>query len=130
MRSRDFNFDLLKGSTITSIEGVEEGSGEINISLTDGRNFVMYHEQHCCEDVGVYDVAGDVANVVNLPLTLSEYQVLDDRPDDAPVGKDDYIESETWSVFRLGTEKGTLTIRWCGSSNGYYSESVSFVEES
>lgn len=125
---KDFNFDLLKGSTISSISPVEAGIDEVRLTLTDGRSFLMYHEQDCCESVRVESVVGNIGNLAESPLTFSEWKVLDGRPDDVPTGKDEYIESETWTVFRLGTVKGDVTIRWLGSSNGYYSESVSFVE--
>jgi len=48
-------------------------------------------------------------------------QLLDD---DSAIESQD--ESCTWTFYRINTIKGTVVIRWYGSSNGYYSESVSF----
>ena len=92
-----------------------------------GRKFVLFHDRDCCESVTIDDIAGDLEDLVGSPLTLSE------EVSSADMGygdsKEDGDESFTWTFYRFATAKGYVTVRWYGTSNGYYSESVSFAEK-
>ena len=119
---RDFS-DII-GKTFSSASGLRSGEDYITFEFTDGTKYEMYHEQDCCEGVYVEDVCGDVDDLLGAV-------VLDAREDTNSTdtfGKTGYEvdESFTWTFYNIQTNKGSVQIRWFGSSNGYYSESVSF----
>lgn len=116
---RDVPFETLQGETIVALAGAAPGSDEITITTASGRTFRMKHYQDCCEEVSVEEVVGDVNAIVGHRLLLA-------RMDTHREGKS---YSDTWTFYHLATVKGTVTLRWLGSSNGYYSEEVSFGEE-
>lgn len=92
-----------------------------------GKVFRFTHFQDCCESVYVEDVCGDLQDLVGSPLLVAEeVSSLDDFKPDEP--NSDW-ESRTWTFYKFATNKGNVTVRWLGTSNGYYSESVSYVEE-
>lgn len=113
-------FADIAGKTITEIHGMEVGNDVIFFVCDDGTIYKMYHEQDCCESVDINDICGEVDFLLNTPITLAEEVVQDG-------GENDY-GSSTWTFYNFGTVKGYVTIRWYGESNGYYSESVSFVK--
>ena len=116
----DIKFEELKGATIAAIEKTDE---EVTMALADGRIVTLYHSQSCCENVWLEDVVGELGDLVGTPLLLAEESGSTDRPDDLKA--EEYSpESETWTFYRMGTINGTVVLRWCGQSNGYYSEEV------
>ena len=118
------NVNVLMGKTLSSITG-DIGCYEIVFKTTDGETYKMYHEQNCCECVNVEDIVGDLQDLVGSPILLAE--VVDgENPADFD---DKYYDSYTWTFYKFATIKGYVDIRWFGSSNGYYSEDVSFCKE-
>ena len=100
-----------------------ENTGDIRFETTDGEVFVLTHHQDCCENVQIDDVCGDLNDLVGSPLIQAEEVSNYDGPEPGERG---YDSSYTWTFYRFATAKGFVTIRWFGTSNGYYSESVSF----
>lgn len=81
----------------------------------DGECFVLYHVQDCCENVEISDICGDLTDLQNNPILRAEAR---SQKGDANA------ESYTWTFFEFATVKGSVTIRFFGESNGYYSESA------
>lgn len=116
------NISILLGKTLRKIVvGIEKD--EIFFQDSDGQYYMMYHEQDSCESVSIEDVVGDWKDLVQGdPIILAEEVSNDDAHK-----KDAYCdESHTWTYYKLATIRGTVNIRWYGTSNGYYSERVDF----
>lgn len=92
-----------------------------------GDVYRMFHDQDCCESVSIEDFNGDAEDLVGVPIMLAEESTSDVDPTDEGRDKDKY-DSNTWTFYRFRTIKGTVSIRWYGTSNGYYSESVDIVK--
>lgn len=116
-------FEDLLGKTLISISGAV-GEDEVNFVLENGDTYQLYHEQDCCEDVWIEDICGDLSDLVGHPILLAEESVND--PHDEISSSADKYMSHTWTFYRMSTIKGSVTIRWHGESNGYYSERVDF----
>lgn len=118
----EVKFSDLVGLTLTAVRGHHVGSERLTLETQEGRSFVMYHSSDCCESVDLNDVAGDIADLVGNPLVQAEEASnSDDKPSE-------YADSWTWTFYKLATVKGSVTLRWLGESNGYYSERVCFEE--
>lgn len=128
----------LVGAVITKIEG---GKGDEELVLrVAGRNRAcrIFHVSDCCEKVYLADVVGDLKDLVGSPVldaeSVSASQAIPftDPAEEAAwrLGEKRYQEeldgadSYTWTFVRISTAKGTVSLRWLGVSNGYYSEDV------
>ena len=102
--------DLL-GKTITR---VLQSTEEFYLLFDDNTYFRLYHEQCCCETVELIDIDGDTDDLVG--GTLREAEVVTHEWETS--------ESERWTYYKFGTQKGSVSLRWYGSHNGYYSNTV------
>jgi hypothetical protein len=110
-------FKELLGRTLCKAEADDT---VLTLYLSD-TNYVRFeHHQDCCEHVYIEDICGDLDDLIGAPLVEAEEV---SNYDAGPLGG--YDESYTWTFYRFRTRKGSVTVRWYGTSNGYYSESVS-----
>ena len=116
------NFNKLQWETLTGI--TLKSDREIIFNCESGNVFLMHHIQDCCESVYIEDICGDPKDLIG-SIVLNAEEVSNYEP---PKGIEDGAESFTWTFYKLDTTKGSITIRWYGESNGYYSESVDFEQ--
>ena len=112
-------FEDLVGKTLSSVRNHKDE--ELYFITIGGEEFKLYHEQDCCENVTIQDICGDLDDLVGSEILLAE-EVCNGSEE----GEE--YESSTWTFYKLATNKGAVTIRWLGTSNGYYSERVDFCQ--
>ncbi len=113
-------FEDLVGETLTSALLIGEHNDEIIFETESGKKYKMFHDQECCECVYIEDICGDLNDIVGNKILMAY-----ESSSDADIGDD---QRATWTFYHIATIKGSIVIRWCGKSNGYYSESVDFID--
>lgn len=107
----------------------------IYFHCVSGKSFVMQHIPECCEQVHIEDIYGDIGDILNTPILVAEQRSVawpsyaeSERPPGLPIELECRDDSDTWTFYTIRTIKGTIDIRWHGSSSGNYSERVDFSE--
>lgn len=111
-------FSELLGKTITYLHKTED---VLLFICDDDTKYIQFHIQECCESVILEDVCGDLSDLIGTPILYAEEV-------GGQTGETGDYESHTWTFYKLSTIKGSVTLRWYGTSNGYYSESVDFAQ--
>lgn len=121
MRTSEFVEDLseMVGQTFSKVTADHDAVYFEN----DKVKYSFFHEQDCCENVQVEEIIGDLEDLADLPLLVAREDSNADFP--APSNNE---ESYTWTFYNFATYKGWVTIRFLGTSNGYYSESVTCMK--
>ena len=129
------NFDELVGKTLKSVDN--KNDEQLIFTTTDDEKYMLYHEQDCCEKVLIEEIYGDLSDIVgSIILVADEIANNDMITGDLEIINDDMIavdldldlDSYTWTFYKIDTIKGGVTIRWLGTSTGYYSEAVDFCK--
>lgn len=122
MDSKEFLSQII-GATVLSVS-----SEDPFILVTDRGTLDLHHDQDCCESVYLEDVTGDVNDLVGGVITLFEERsdtYESEKRSDTYECDEQHAEDGTWTFYEIRTTKGDVTLRWLGTSNGYYSEGVS-----
>ncbi len=118
----DINISEFVGKTFVSINVRDEF---IDFLTDKKEKYQMYHEQDCCETVYVDDICGNIVDLLESPILKAEERTSNDNRKE---GQEYYEDSFTWTFYEIATIKGSVTIKWYGESNGYYSEEVSIAK--
>ncbi len=114
----------LLNEVLYKIDIDRDDSDTIHFYTLSGKEFIMYHDQDCCESVVIEDINGNIDHLIGSPILRA-----DEKTSNTPSGSEGYTpESCTYTFYTLATLKGYVDIRWFGESNGYYSEDVSISQ--
>lgn len=106
----------LKGLTVQSVTGLEEGSAEVTFNLYNGSKIIMFHEQDCCESVYLEDVCGHEEDLID--ATILHFEERYSTHEETAEG------DKKFTFYDIQTDRGCVNLRWIGTSNGNYSVSV------
>lgn len=116
------NISELIGKYVWRVDTETTDPNLLALHLTNKMVAYFRHYQDCCECVYLADVTGDLDD-------LLEAEIYDAR-EDSERGGEHGDSTYTWTFYNIRTSKGTITLRFNGESNGYYSEEVDFdIEE-
>ena len=94
---------------------IEQTDSELTFYLHNGELVRFYHPQDCCESVYIEDISGNLSSLLFKPLLQAD---------------ENYFHKSDYTFYTFANSSSVVDVRWCGSSNGYYSESVDIDIES
>ncbi|GAF79942.1 unnamed protein product [marine sediment metagenome] len=119
----------LKGKEFSSIKKIEyQGCDAIEFISDSGDKFIMNHGQDCCEEVYIEDICGDLDDLTNSPLLMSEKVSNNETPDGVDIDSL-FHEYCLWTFYKFATTKGYVTIRWYGGTDSCYALDVDIWKE-
>ena len=113
------NLEQFEGKIFTSVFQTDN-KGQDEIHFLGEESYKMSHFQDCCENVDIESIVGNLTDLIDTPIV--------DATQTTENGENGSYDSYTWTFYNFRTIKGSVTIRWNGESNGYYSESVDVIK--
>ena len=121
-------------SRVYTICSTIDSADRIIFITKDSEYFSLYHQPECCESVCLEDICGDLDDLVNSPILTAEKVSSEDAATVKIQSQSWYNRrhefTNVWTFIKIGTKKGSVTIRFYGSSNGYYAEDVDLFQTS
>lgn len=123
----EVNFSSIVGLTFSSIK-ISYDKDRIDFIAIDGSEYSMFHYQDCCESVYLTDTYENISELCNQKI-LQAYETSS-KPTEDEMKKLELYDGDTneFTFYTISTFAFSITLRWLGTSNGYYSTSVSFVQ--
>lgn len=118
MRQYIDDFSELEGLTFSEVNS--NNYDEIIFKQDNSTKYQMIHTQDCCENVSIEEIHGDLKDLVDTPILHASERTQNGAPNQWGL--------EMWTFYELRTIKGSVTIRWHGESNGYYSVGVDLIK--
>jgi hypothetical protein len=95
------------------------------IEFACGSRLLLWHHQDCCESVYLED--GHLEELQGIIALGGTIVCIEERSHSCDEHELNGAESMTWTFYEVTTTKGSVTLRFTGTSNGYYSESVDIL---
>jgi len=109
----------IEGEVLLGVEiSKDNGFDAILFNCID-KQFKMYYEPECCAVAELVETIGDWNDLLGQEITTAEERCR-------RATENECSESGTWTFYEIASPLGSVTLRWLGESNGYYSESISF----
>lgn len=142
LQKRDFSFLIGKTLTLAEPKSLVMQSGGIDKMMrkdcadptaihfqdSEDNDYVLGHEQDCCETVTLEDMCGDLQDLIGAPILVAEHRTGDAEILYENKHGEGYDTCAEYNFYELGTIKGSVTIRYHGQSNGYYSMRANLYE--
>jgi hypothetical protein len=118
---------VLIGKTIKEVQ-VADDQGAIRFVLDDGNEIVARADGDCCSHSWIEDVINHEA-IIGSPVLLAQDIDMPESYNPGATKHGHYEEEMAFYGFEIKTAKGTCTIEYRNSSNGYYGGDLKWTDD-